>query len=251
MPMIDTALGRAFYAAQGEAGPALICIHGAGGSHRHWGHILGGLGDLSRVYAVDLPGHGRSDPPGRDSISGYVEFLFALMDALGLERALLAGHSMGGAIALSAAAARPERVSGLVLAGASARLRVLPALIAGLASDPGAAVTQLEDMLYADDAPAELRAAGAAEAHSCDPLVFRDDFIACDGFDIRPRLAELRMPALVIAGAEDRMVPPKLSAELVAGLAGARQVTVSGAGHMPMVERPAEVIAAIRGWLPK
>ncbi len=146
MPMIETAGGRAFYAARGEAGPAILCIHGAGGSHSHWGHILGGLGDTARIYAADLPGHGRSDPPGRPSISAYVEFLLALMDALGLERAVLAGHSMGGAIALTAAAERPERVAGLILAGASARLRVLPSLIAGLTEDPAAAIEQLVAM---------------------------------------------------------------------------------------------------------
>ncbi len=249
MPMIDTAVGRAFYAARGDAGPALIFIHGAGGSHSHWGHLLAGLGDVARVYAVDLPGHGRSDPPGRASIDGYVEFLIALLDALGIERAILAGHSLGGAISICAALAHPGRVAGLALVGASARLRVLPALIAGLESDPEAVIAQLADLLYAAEAPAELRAAGAAEQRRCDPHVFRDDFLACDGFDIRPRLAELRLPALVIAGAEDRMVPPKLSAELHAGIAGAQLASIAGAGHMPMVERPAEVHDAMRSWL--
>ncbi|NNJ10250.1 alpha/beta fold hydrolase [Chloroflexales bacterium ZM16-3] len=249
MPTIDTAVGRAFYAARGNAGPAILCIHGAGGSHSHWGHLLGGLDDIARVYAVDLPGHGRSDPPGHASIPGYAEFIFALMDALELERAVLAGHSMGGAITLTAATERPSRVTGLILAGSSARLRVLPSLIEGLVGDPEDAIDQMVGMLYAADAPAELRAAGAAEYRRCDPLVFRDDFIACDGFDIRPRLAELRLPALVITGTEDRMVPPKLSAELHAGLAGAQLASISGAGHMPMVERPDQVVAAIREWL--
>ncbi|NTW97360.1 MAG: alpha/beta fold hydrolase, partial [Oscillochloris sp.] len=131
MPTLETATGLVFYATHGEAGPALICLHGAGGSHSHWGHLLGGLADCARVFAPDLPGHGRSAPPGRATVDGYVEFLFEFMDALGLERALLAGHSMGGAIALAAALARPGRVAGLALLGSSARLRVLPALIAG------------------------------------------------------------------------------------------------------------------------
>jgi pimeloyl-ACP methyl ester carboxylesterase len=248
VPLINTAAGQVFYAARGEGGPALLCLHGAGGSHSHWGHILGGLGDVARVYAADLPGHGRSAPPGRASIAGYVEFLFALMDALGIERAVLAGHSMGAATALLAALTAPDRVAGLALVGASARLRVLPALIDGLANHPAGAINLLVSMLYAADAPAELRAAGTADFSRCDPLVFRDDFLACDGFDIRPRLPELRLPALVICGAEDRLTPPKLSAELHAGIADAQLVTVAGAGHMAMVERPDQVVAAIHAW---
>ncbi len=94
-----------------------------------------------------------------------------------------------------------------------------------------------------------MQAAARFEYRRCDPLIFRDDFLACDGFDIRPALAALRLPALVIAGAEDRLVPLKLSAELHAGLAGAQLVTIDGAGHMPMVERPTEVVAAIRAWM--
>lgn len=238
-----------FYAERGDAGPALLCLHGAGGSHRHWGAFLTGLSDIARVYAVDLPGHGRSAPPGRSSIDDYVDFTIALLDALGLERAILAGHSMGGAIALSAAAAHPGRVSGLILVSTSARLRVLPALISGLERDPDAAIAQLVAMLYAAEAPAELRATGAAELRACDPLVTRDDFIACDGFDIRPRLPAIQAPALVIAGSEDRLVPPKLSDELVRGLPSATLAGIDGVGHMPMVERPQAAVAAARAWL--
>jgi pimeloyl-ACP methyl ester carboxylesterase len=212
--------------------------------------MLGGLGDIAHISAPDLPGHGRSDPPGRDSIAGYAESALALIAALGLGRTVLVGHSMGAAAALLAALGWPDLISGLVLVGASARLRVAPALIDGLASDPSAATSMLAHMLYAAEAPAELRAAAEADFHSCDPQVLRDDFRACDGFDIRPRLAELRAPALVVCGAEDRMTPTKLAAELQAGIAGAQLVSIAGAGHMPMVERPGEVVAAIRGWLP-
>ncbi|MEI7770513.1 MAG: alpha/beta fold hydrolase [Chloroflexales bacterium] len=249
MPLIDTAAGPIFYAQRGRAGPALLCLHGAGGSHRHWLHLLDGLGDLARAYAADLPGHGGSASPGRASIAAYAESVFALMDALGLERAALAGHSMGAAAAIVAALDRPERVAGLALVGASARLRVLPALIPGLADDPAATIDMLVSMLYAAEAPAELRAAGVDDLRRCDPAVLRDDFRACDGFDIRPRLAELRTPALVVCGAEDRMTPPRLGAELHAGIVGAQLVTIAGTGHMIMLERPDQLIAALRGWL--
>lgn len=246
MPYIDTAEGRMFYAARG-AGPALICLHGAGGSHRHWGHVLAGLADIARVIAPDLPGHSRSDPPGRDSISGYAAAVLALLDALQLDRAVLLGHSMGGAIALELALAAPSRVAGLAFAGSSARLRVMPELIAGLERDPAATVDLLLSLMYAADAPAELRAAGRDDYLRCAPQVFRDDFAACDGFDLRGRLGELQQPALVICGAEDRLIPPKLGAELAAGL-GVAPLTIAGAGHVPMIERPEATNAALRAW---
>ncbi|NTV64467.1 MAG: alpha/beta fold hydrolase [Oscillochloris sp.] len=246
MPLIETPVGQIFYAAHGEHGPALICLHGAGGSHTHWGRLMSDLGDVVRAFAPDLPGHGRSAPPGRASISDYVEFLFAYMDALGIAQAWLAGHSLGGAIALSATLARPQRVAGLALIGTSARLRVLPSLISGLAEAPEPTIAQLVDLLYAGEAPQELRSAAVADYRRCDPLVFRDDFIACDGFDIRPRLAEIQLPVTVIAGTEDRLVPAKLAAEIQAGIAGAELISLPGTGHMPMLERPTEVAVALR-----
>src|SRR5262245_48599923 len=102
-----------FYLKRGNTGPPLICVHGAGGTHQHWGNQLRDLSGIAQVYALDLPGHGRSAPPGRDRIVGYVETLLAFMDGLALTAAALVGHSMGGAVALQAALDAPERVSGL------------------------------------------------------------------------------------------------------------------------------------------
>lgn len=244
MPFVDTAEGRIFYAARG-AGPAVLCLHGAGGSHRHWGYVLAGLSDRARVIAADWPGHGRSAPPGRGSIAAYAAVALALLDALGLERATIAGHSMGAATALELACAHPDRVDRLVLAGAAARLRVLPALISGMVGDHAATVDRLVSMLYAADAPPERLAAARADYMTCDPLVFRDDFSACDGWDIRPRLGQIVAPTLILSGAEDRLTPPKFAEELRAGLPNAELVTIPQCGHVPIVER-AE--AVIRQW---
>lgn len=248
MPFVETTVGRIFYAGRGAGGPAVLCLHGAGGSHRHWSRLLAGLGDRARLAAPDLPGHGRSAPPGRASVAAYADVAVALLDALGLERAIVVGHSMGAATALELACARPDRVAGLILAGASARLRVLPALIAGLAEAPAPTIDALVGMLYAA-APPEQLAAAAADYRTCDPLVFRDDFLACDGWDIRARLGAVAAPALIFSGDADRLTPPKLAEELRAGLPRAELVALPGCGHLPMVERPDEMLAAICGWL--
>src|SRR5215212_8694137 len=113
-----------FYLKRGRSGPALVCIHGAGGTHAHWGYQLRDLSAVAQVYAIDLPGHGRSAPPGRGSIAGYAAALYDWMDTLGLDRAALIGHSMGGAVALWMALEAPERVAGLGLVGAGGRMRV-------------------------------------------------------------------------------------------------------------------------------
>lgn len=235
-----------FYAQRGQGTP-LICLHGAGGTHRHWGELFAPLSATARLIAPDLPGHGRSALPGRATIADYAAVALHLLDALELERAVLAGHSMGAAAALEAALAAPERVRGLALIGASARLRVAPELLQALAADPDAAIERLVQWIYAEPA-AHLRAAAAAEFRQCDPVVLRGDFAACDGWDARARLGSLRCPALVICGEADRMTPPKLARELQALLDG-ELVLLPGVGHMPMLEAPAATATALRAWL--
>lgn len=237
-----------FFAERG-AGAPLVCVHGAGGSHTHWGHVLAGLSDAARVIVPDLPGHGRSPPPGRASVAAYGAAVLALLDALGLERALLAGHSMGAAAALEAAVAAPGRVAGLALVGASARLRVAPALLAGLAETPDAAIDDLVAAMYPGPA-AHLRAAAAAE-YRRDPATLRADFLACDGWDARGPVAALRCPALVVCGEADALTPPRLARELAGLIPGATLALLPAVGHVPMLEAPGAVVAALRAWLPR
>lgn len=241
-----------FFAERG-VGPALVCVHGAGGSHRHWGGLLAGLAGAARVIALDLPGHersaargGDSSAPGTVSIAAYAADVAAFLDALGLERPLLAGHSMGAAIALELTAAAPERVAGLVLVGAAARLRVAPALLAGLAEDPPGAVEQLVALMYPEPA-AHLHAPAAADYLRC-VKILRADFAACDGWDIRARLGGLALPALVLGGDADVMTPPRLAAEL-RDLLGAELAMLPGVGHVPMVEAPEATAALVARWL--
>jgi len=111
-----------------DKAPAVVCVHGAGGSHLNWpAEILRLPGAV--VYALDLPGHGRSTGSGRQTVGEYVAMLVSLLDALNLPDAVIVGHSMGSAVALEMALAHPDRVRGLVLVGSGARLRVAPAIL--------------------------------------------------------------------------------------------------------------------------
>ena len=253
MPTISTPAGEIFYLKRGAAGPPLVCIHGAGGTHNHWGYQLRGLSDIAQVYTLDLPGHGRSaesrrreGAPGCDTIVGYVAVVLTFMDELGLVRAALAGHSMGGAIALQAALDAPERVIGLGLIGAGGRMRVAPAILDGLSGDRLATIRTIVEHAYAPGAPERMRRQAEAAYALCDPTVYRNDYLACDAFDVLPRLGEISCPTAVVCGTADRMTPPKYAEALRDRIRGSTLTLIAGAGHMAPIERPAEVSAALR-----
>jgi pimeloyl-ACP methyl ester carboxylesterase len=246
VPTITTPAGDIFYLKRGNTGPPLICIHGAGGTHQHWGNQLRDLSDIVQLYALDLPGHGRSAPPGRDSIAGYVRALLAFMDALGLWSAALAGHSMGGAVALQAALDVPERVSALGLIGTGGRMRVAPAILDGLSGDRLATIRTIVEYAYAPDVSERTRRQAEAAYALCDPTVYRGDYLACDAFDVLSRLVEIDCPTAVVCGMADRLTPPKYAEALRERVPSSTLTLIAGAGHMAPIERPAEVSVALR-----
>lgn len=252
MPLVTTTIGDLFVMRRGQSGPPLICIHGAGGSSRHWGLMIEPLATVAQVYAVDLPGHGRSPVTGDPvTIANNAQAISALHTALGLPPAIVLGHSMGGAIALQLAVDAPQMVAGLGLIGSAARLRVAPTLLAGLGGDAVArqeAITQLVNWLFSPAADPALAAEAAAEYTALDPAILLADLQACDGFDIRPQLATIRCPALVVTGADDTLTPPKLGAELAAGLGGEHRL-LANVGHMPMLETPSQLSQLLRSWI--
>ena len=223
----------------------LIFVHGAGGTSRGW--------DLQRLafpeaLAVDLPGRGGAGPAYR-RIEDSAAWLRAAGRAQGWFPAVLAGHSMGGAIALWSALSYPDDLVGLVLIATGARLRVAQAIREMLASDYPAAVDAIIARSLAPGADLRL-ARRFGEAMMAVPAeVTAADFQACDTFDVMGRLEEIRIPALVIAGREDQMTPPRYAEFLHAHLTRSRLAWVEGAGHMVHVERPREVNDAIRHFL--
>lgn len=250
--MTARAAGLAFQESRPpDAAPLpLVLLHGAGGTHRHWAEELRSLPGR-RVIALDLPGHGASPGPSLRSIPEYAQRVLSALDALGIPSAALAGHSMGGAIALTIALEVPSRAAALVLVATGARLRVSSAVLETTA-DPALLAAAAEGMCayaFGSLGGAAARREFTEELLATAPGVAHGDFSACDAFDVMARLREIRAPTLVICGTEDRLTKPKYSEFLRDGISGARLELVPGAGHMVTVEAAAALAERIQGFL--
>ncbi len=233
-----------------DSAPPLVLIHGAGGSHLHWPRELRRL-SLTDVYALDLPGHGKSEGVGRQSVAEYADRVLEWAKDAWVQRPVLVGHSMGGAIALQAALQAPAAVSGLVLVGSGARLRVAPALLDASSREETLvqAVDVFIDWSYSANASRALRNLSAKSIRETRAAVLHNDFLACDRFDVMSRLGEIQAPALVLCGSADRLTPEKYSRYLADHLPDARFVLLPGAGHMAMLEQPEAAADAVLTFL--
>ncbi len=248
MPFAEVGGEQVNYVAQGEKGWPVVFVHGAASSHLIWWNQIRALAPLARAVAMDLPGHGRSALRGRTSVAAYAEAVLGLIDALGFDRALVVGHSMGGAIAQTLALAYPDRIAGVGLIGTGARLRVLPAILDGVLSDPEGTARLVTQHSFATLEPA-LLAKAEEQFRACPPAVTHGDFSACNDFDAMGRVAEIRASALVLCGRDDQMTPVKYSEFLASKIPAARLVLVPAAGHYVMLEQPEQVNAALAEWV--
>lgn len=251
MPQLSLPDGDLWYAVQppaAESLPPVLLVHGAGGSHLDWPAGLRRLPGAV-TYTPDLPGHGRSAGPAHDSIDAYARVLLALLDALAVTQCVVIGHSMGGAIAQQMALLAPERVVGLVLIATGARLPVHPDFVGQVLTQPQDIYERVARWLWPDPAPEALinQRIDLMAANSAASLYA--DFTACDRFDVRPQLAAITAPTLVIGGTADRMTPLKFSQLLAERIPQAEQFTVKGAGHMVHLEHEADVTARVSAWL--
>lgn len=220
--------------------PAVILLHGAGGSHLSWPpeirHLPG-----QRIYALDLPGHGKSPQIGRHSIEEYAEDVLDFLDALKVRKAVFVGHSMGGAIALSLAIHHPSRALGLGLVATAPRLRVAPLLLeqtTSSASFPLAAQTVI-DWSFSPQADSRLRELTHQRLAETRPLVLHGDFLACNAFDESLALRRIKLPTLILCGEQDKMTPLHFSEQMHLRIKDSIFHQIADAGHMLMLEQPA------------
>ncbi len=228
----------------------VVLLHGAGGNHLYWPAEIRRLPGM-RIFAPDLPGHGKSSGRGQQSIEAYVNAILGWMQSIQLDQAVFIGHSMGSAIALSLAYQHPELVLGLGLIGSSPRLRVHPEIL-GNAGNP-TTVHKAIDMIisgsFSLDAPPRLVELARARMVETRPSVLYGDFMACNAFDMTEQASAISQPALILCGTDDRMTPVRGSQFLAGALPGSRLVVIPGAGHMVMLEKPQEVADELAAFL--
>lgn len=250
MPFVHLPQGSLYYTRQ-KAGetpyPPLVLVHGAGGSHLDWPLALRRLPGV-RVISLDLPGHGRSPGPGYADTQAYAGIVAALLGALETRRAVIAGHSMGGAIAQLMGLHWPDHVAGLVLLGTGSKLAVDPTLPQRIVDEPEKAVDWLTEWSWGTHAPSNLKTLGRRRLSAVPPQVLRNDYLACQAFDVRDQLERITAPTLVISAAEDRMVKPKFGVTLAERIPHARLVMVEEAGHMFPLEKSQIVAQAVLQW---
>jgi pimeloyl-ACP methyl ester carboxylesterase len=238
--------------------PDIVLLHGAGMDHTVWTPQSRHLAHRGRnVVALDLPGHGRSGGAPLDSIEALAAWVPRVLDAIGSERAVLAGHSMGALVALAAAASCPARVGGLILLGAALAMPVHPDLLcAARSGDPAAAAfilswgvgrraqlggSQIPGLWMLGGGRRLLAQRGAAAALGV-------DLAACAAYGGGAAAASrIVCPALIVIGTLDRMAPPKGGRALAAAIPGARHVEIAEAGHMMMIEQPDRTLDAMMG----
>ena len=245
------------------ARPTVVFLHGVLNDHSVW--ILQTRYFAHHgwnVLAVDLPGHCKSEgePPG--SVEEAADFVLALLDAAGVQKAALVGHSFGSLVALEAAARAPERVTHLALVGTAYPMKVSPALLENSLNSPVRAINMVNVYSHSMLAPPPSSLGPGTWLHggsralmkrvlASNPRVnvFHRGFAACDSYaGGEAAMEKVKCPVLFVLGKNDAMTPPKAAQPLREKARNAKTVLVD-AGHQMMTEAPDPVLFALRDFL--
>lgn len=223
----------------------LVFIHGSGGSKEGFQHQTA---YFENSEAIDLPGH----PSGEicTTIEEYADWLHAYIQDRQYKDVVLAGHSLGGGIALAYALKYPESLKGAILLGSGLRLRVHPDFLKRL-EEADANSEHFEKMIstFYQNLDPELCQILTKRAFENGPGVMFNDMRACDQFDVMGREEELSLPILAVCGTDDMMTPPKYSHFVEKNISSARAVLIEGGTHFAFAEKPDQVNSVIEGFL--
>lgn len=236
--------------------PCVVFIHGAQHDHSVWALQTRWFAHHGwSVLAPDLPGHGRSAPlpraDGSDgpltSVEAIADWVVALLDAAGVSRAMMIGHSMGSLVALETAARHPARISRLALVGAAYPMKVSETLLDAARNNEPRALEMINAWSHSTiaakpSAPAPgfwLQGANLRLMERQRPGVLLNDFAACNAYaGGEEAAARVTCPALAVLGAADLMTPVKAGRALAARIAGCHVEVIPRCGHALMTEAP-------------
>jgi pimeloyl-ACP methyl ester carboxylesterase len=243
--------------------PTVVFIHGVLNDHSVWilqSRYLAHHG--WNVLALDLPGHCRSSGAPASTVEDAADFVIALLDAAGVTRAALVGHSFGSLVALEAAARAPQQISQLVLVGTAYPMKVSPALLDASLHTPHKALDMVNVFSRSTLAPppsalgpgtwvygASLALGRRVLASNTVHNLFHIGFTACDRYaNGEEAMAAVACPTLFLLGDVDQMTPPKAARGLLAKAKRAQVVMLPG-GHHQMTETPEPMLRALINFL--
>ena len=256
--------GRGVYAytgarAMSPSQRAMVFVHGAANDHSVWALQSRYFAHHGfNVMALDLPGHGRSEGPALPSVEAVAQWILRTLDAAGVARATLVGHSLGALASLAAAALAPARVAKLVLVGPAVPMPVSEALLDAAKADDHVAYELINGWSHSaarklggNRVPGMWMTGAALRLmERTPPGVLHTDLSACNAYaGGLAAAAGVRCPALVVLGQRDLMAPAKNAQAMCEALADCRVVTLAGAGHAMMAEQPDAVLDALRGFV--
>lgn len=237
---------------------AVFLLHGIGSNANGWRFVIDGLKSRYRVIAWNAPGYYLSDNLRAETPNNfqYADAVAALLDALGIEQAHLAGSSFGSLIAASFAARHPQRVRRLALLGTARGQKWLPpeerARRLQMREESirdggiGLAETRWKNLIAANASPTAVRLTQET-LRATHRRGLLQAARASDATDVMDFAGSIRAPTLVMVGTEDRVNPPEISRVIHGAIAGSRLVELEGVGHLPKIETPDRVVELLSG----
>ncbi|MAH85149.1 MAG: hypothetical protein CBB68_12955 [Rhodospirillaceae bacterium TMED8] len=236
--------------------PAVILIHGAGMDRTAWQLQTRNIAHRGiRVFAVDLPGHGRSDGPALENIVDMTDWIIQFMDTVKIKSASLMGHSMGALIALDAGARHSDRVDKVILVGVAETMQVHPILLSAAAANKPLGPELIVFWGLGEAAKIGGHPSPGLWVHGASKVllgnaalgVLSSDLEACNAYrGIREAAAKIICPAYCVLGDQDKMTPVKSGRILSNSMADGHVVVIENCGHMMMLERPHEFYYALK-----
>jgi pimeloyl-ACP methyl ester carboxylesterase len=229
----------------------MVFVHGAGLDHSWFGLQSRYFGYHGwNVLALDLPGHGRSEGPPIASIGGMSEWIFKVLDASGISKANLVGHSMGTLVALECAARQPERVERIALVATACPMKVTDAFLGAAKQNDYSAFDMHTIWGHAPQVPFGanpnpgmwMYGDTLARLERLAPGVLYSDLKASNDYAFSE---SVKCPALLILGRRDVMTPPRSAKPLLEKIPHAKSVTIDPSGHSLMAEAPDATLDAL------
>jgi pimeloyl-ACP methyl ester carboxylesterase len=227
----------------------LIFIHGSGETSKVWKNQLSDLNLRIPIIGIDLPSHGNSDYYPNLSLDLYVNSIKKLQEDLKLNKIILCGHSLGGAVALSFYFNYQRYVSGLILMSTGAKLRVLPVILNNTKNNFETFLKNIPVGAFYKKTDQSIQKWYVNEVSKIKPIVVHNDFKICDNFDVMGKIDQIRVPCLILVGKYDKLTPLKYSEYFHKKIPNSMFEIIPNAGHSVMIENPKETNQIIEDFI--